>query len=87
MHCEDRHATLTHSERAALAHLIEGSEPQQIALARGVSRRTAQNQIAAIHRKLDLSRTHPDVVDWGREHLGCCVRPWEFAEPDDIPRE
>jgi DNA-binding CsgD family transcriptional regulator len=87
MACEDRHAALTATERCTLTRLIEGDEPQQIALARGVSLRTVRNQIASIHRKLDLSRTHPDVVNWGREHLQCCVRPWEFVQPDDAPRE
>ncbi len=71
------HVALSPAERCTLAQTIEGHDPKEIAAGRGVSLRTIRNQIASIHRKLNLSRTHPDVVNWGIAHLQCCVRPWD----------
>jgi DNA-binding CsgD family transcriptional regulator len=66
MSYEDQHAPLTPAERCTLARLIEGHEPKQIAAVRGVKPRTVRNQIASIHRKLDLSRTYPSLTGASR---------------------
>lgn len=47
-------STLTNAERAVALLVLEGSSDAQIAAARGVSKRTVANQIAAVFRKLGV---------------------------------
>lgn len=78
------HAPLSILERCTLRRLAEGWETKQIAAWRGASVRTVQNQVQAIHAKLNLSRTRPDCTDWALAHDQCCIRPWEFPEDASI---
>lgn len=47
--------SLTQAERAVALLVLEGRTDAEIAMMRGVSKRTVANQIAAIFRKLDVS--------------------------------
>jgi DNA-binding CsgD family transcriptional regulator len=48
-------ASLTKAEQAVALLVLEGRTDAEIAAARGVSKRTVANQIAAVFRKLEVS--------------------------------
>jgi DNA-binding CsgD family transcriptional regulator len=78
MRLEDGHLELSSTERHVLQLLLAGRTPKEVAVARSVALSTVRNHISAIHRKLGVSRTHPDAADWAKEHAACClVLPWE----------